>query len=143
MPACSVLRNGKHRLEFSNTVNILRHKHISSAHASVCDPLLLNELEADFDWLCSLLSTVHVTNKISPCSCNAIVSVGECLSCKIMTTVLCDQGVDTKYVSLKDIVPVEEDEGASKTLNQDYYDCLTISGNWTMSENYTVIIARP
>lgn len=47
------------------------------------------------------------------------------MSCKMMTAILRDQGVDAEYVSLEDIVP-DNDDGAdeSGSLDQAFYDKL-------------------
>lgn len=37
-----------------------------------------------------------------------IVGLGEHLACKIVTVILQDQGINTEYVSLENIVPVAD-----------------------------------
>lgn len=46
------------------------------------------------------------------------------MSCKIMTAVLRDRGVDAEYVSLEDIVPASDDADHDGSLDQQFYDKL-------------------
>ncbi|GLB39135.1 putative aspartate kinase [Lyophyllum shimeji] len=116
--------------EFNATVDIIRDEHVIAAKASVRDPEILDELlqeiEADCDWLRNFLFAAQIIDEISPRSQDSIVGLGERLACKIMTAVLRDQGIDAEYVSLEDIVPISEDSDAQEdgTLDQDFYDRL-------------------
>jgi aspartate kinase len=88
---------------------------------------LEDEIEKDCDWLRGFLFAAQVINEISPRSKDSIVGLGERLSCKIMTAVLRDQGIDAEYVSLEDIVPDAEDTESGAfdgPLDQSFYDNL-------------------
>ncbi|EJD05577.1 aspartate kinase [Fomitiporia mediterranea MF3/22] len=120
---------------FQATVDILRSDHLAAAQASVRDPELLKELEAEIDRDCeglrSFLFAAQIIDEISPRSRDNIVGVGERLACKLVAAVLRDRGIDSEYVSLENIVPVEDtDEGDGErvsdseftTLGQSFYD---------------------
>lgn len=116
---------------FHATVDLIRQEHFNAARASVKDAGILKalekEIERDCEWLRSFLYASQVIDEISPRSKDTIVGLGERLACKIMAAVLRDQGVDSEYVSLEDIVPEPDDLEASDdgTLDQDFYDRLS------------------
>ncbi|KAJ7089197.1 Aspartate/glutamate/uridylate kinase [Mycena belliarum] len=116
---------------FHATVDLIRQEHFNAARASVKDADILKalekEIERDCEWLRSFLYASQVIDEISPRSKDTIVGLGERLACKIMAAVLRDQGVDSEYVSLEDIVPEPDDLEASDdgTLDQDFYDRLS------------------
>lgn len=119
---------GQSQPEFNVTVDLIRSEHLNAAKASVNNPEILQELEAeidrDCDWLRSFLFAAQVINEISPRSRDNIIGLGERLGCKLMTAVLRDQGIDAEYVSLEDIIPVSEDSDTipEGSLNQAFYD---------------------
>ncbi|KAL4073673.1 Aspartate/glutamate/uridylate kinase [Scleroderma citrinum] len=113
--------------EFTATVQLIRSEHLSAARESVKDPDILQELEdeitSDCDWLNSYLFAAQVIDEISPRSKDNIIGFGERLSCKLMTAILRDQGVDAEYVSLEDVVPAfDVDSAAEGSLDQLFYD---------------------
>ncbi|KAG1738712.1 Aspartate/glutamate/uridylate kinase [Suillus lakei] len=106
-------QTGQSQPEFNVTVDLIRSEHVNAAKASIKNPEILQELEAeidrDCDWLHNFLFAAQVINEISPRSRDSIIGFGERLGCKLMTAVLRDQGIDAEYVSLEDIIPVSED----------------------------------
>ncbi|KAG1752240.1 Aspartate/glutamate/uridylate kinase [Suillus lakei] len=121
-------QTGQSQPEFNVTVDLIRSEHMNAAKASVKNPEILQELEAeidrDCDWLRSFLFAAQVINEISPRSRDSIIGFGEQLGCKLMTAVLRDQGIDAEYVSLEDIIPVSEDSDTipEGSLDQAFYD---------------------
>ncbi|KAJ7484371.1 Aspartate/glutamate/uridylate kinase [Mycena latifolia] len=116
---------------FHETVDLIRQEHFNAARASIQSCGILKELEAeierDCEWLRSFLYASQVIDEISPRSKDTIVGLGERLACKMMAAVLRDQGIDSEYVSLENIVPGADDlETADDgSLDQDFYDRLS------------------
>ncbi|KAF7971348.1 hypothetical protein HWV62_21366 [Athelia sp. TMB] len=113
---------------FNATVDLIRSEHMTAAKSHVRDPVLLaeleDEIEADCDWLRGFLFAAQFIDEISPRSKDTIIGLGERMSCKMMTAVLRDQGIDAEYVSLEDIVPDNDDGDDSAALDQAFYDRL-------------------
>ncbi|KAI0634832.1 aspartate kinase [Trametes polyzona] len=113
---------------FSNTVDVIRSEHINAARASVKNPEILKELEAEIDRDCesirSFLFATQVIDEISPRSRDSIIGFGERLGCKLVTAILRDRNIDAEFVSLENIIPLAESENFSdsETLGQDFYD---------------------
>ncbi|KAL4251984.1 aspartate kinase [Abortiporus biennis] len=113
---------------FNTTVDLIRSEHLNAARSAVRDPQILATLEAeieqDCDGLRSFLFAAQVIDEISPRSKDSIVGFGERLSCKIMTAILRDRGVDAEFVSLENIIPAEDGDSSfdNDTLGQDFYD---------------------
>ncbi|KAG1741522.1 Aspartate/glutamate/uridylate kinase [Suillus paluster] len=124
-------QTGQIQPEFNVTVDLIRSEHMSAAKASIKNPEILQELEAeidqDCDWLRSFLFAAQVIDEISPRSRDSIIGFGERLGCKLMTAVLRDRGIDAEYVSLEDIIPVSEDGDSvpEGSLDQAFYDSVT------------------
>ncbi|KAK7059910.1 Aspartate/glutamate/uridylate kinase [Favolaschia claudopus] len=116
---------------FLDTVDLIREQHLKAARASVQDPGILDELEAeieqDCEWLRTFLYASHLINEISPRGKDTIVGLGERLMCKIMTAVLRDQGVDAEFVSLENILDDLESHEEDDSLDQDFYDRLSMA----------------
>ncbi|KAF8621329.1 hypothetical protein AX15_007866 [Amanita polypyramis BW_CC] len=114
--------------DFVKTVDLLREEHITAARSAINNSEIFKELEAemerDCEWLRNFLFAAKLIDEISPRSRDTIIGLGEKMACKIMTAVLRDQGIDAEYVSLEDIVPWSEEQGATfdGTLGQDFYD---------------------
>ncbi|KAI5121425.1 hypothetical protein M0805_006187 [Coniferiporia weirii] len=98
---------------FHATVDLLRLDHLTAARASVRDPELLKELEAEIERDCeglrSFLFAAQIIDEISPRSRDNIVGVGERLSCKLVAAILRDRGIDAEFVSLENVVPADGD----------------------------------
>ncbi|KAF8175927.1 Aspartate/glutamate/uridylate kinase [Mycena galopus ATCC 62051] len=116
---------------FHATVDLFRQEHLNAARASVQDPCILQELEAEIErdcgWLKSFLSASQVINEISLRSRDTIVRLGERFACNILTDVLRDQGIDAEYVSLEGIVPTDDDveETKDRSLDPELYDYIS------------------
>ncbi|KAF9530001.1 Aspartate/glutamate/uridylate kinase [Crepidotus variabilis] len=118
--------------EFHVTVDLIRQQHVEAARDCVSDLDILreleDELERDCEWLRNFLYAAKIIDEISPRSRDNIIGLGEKMSCKVMTAILRDRGVDAEYVSLEDIVPpYDSDVDTEKALPQDFYDTLALA----------------
>lgn len=128
--AMTPLLNGQQsEPSFSNTVDLIRSEHLADARATIQNPGILKELETEIEQDCeglrAFLFAAKVINEISPRSKDSIVGFGERLSCKLITAILRDRGVDAEFVSLENIIPVPEDGDVvfeEDTLGQEFYD---------------------
>ncbi|KAK7684980.1 hypothetical protein QCA50_011815 [Cerrena zonata] len=118
---------------FNRTVDLIRSEHMTAARTSIRDPDILkqlqDEIERDCDGLRDFLFAAQVIDEISPRSKDSIIGFGERLSCKIMTAILQDRGVDAEFVSLENIIPIPEDgdlSGEEGTLGQEFYDRVAV-----------------
>ncbi|TBU45137.1 aspartate kinase [Dichomitus squalens] len=113
---------------FNTTVDVIRSEHVNAARASVRDPEILKNLEAEIERDCdiirSFLHATQVIDEISPRSRDSIIGFGERLGCKLVAAVLRDRNIDAEFVSLENIIPLSEGENFSDsdTLPQDFYD---------------------
>ncbi|CAG8458998.1 12982_t:CDS:2 [Ambispora leptoticha] len=100
--------------------------HIDAAKGYIRDPEILADLEKELRHDCkklqNFLEAAQIIGEISPKSKDNIVGVGEKLSCRIVTAVLKDKGIDAKFVNLDNIV---EKEFNSNNLDQGFYDYLS------------------
>ncbi|KAF8899856.1 Aspartate/glutamate/uridylate kinase [Mucidula mucida] len=117
--------------EFSQTVDVIRQEHFNAAEANIRDADIKkafeDEVDADCEWLRNFLFASQVIDEISPRARDSIVGLGERLACKYMTAVLRDQGIDAEYVSLEDIVPEMDDDTFTGSLDQAFYDRLSVA----------------
>ncbi|KAF8605550.1 aspartate kinase [Ceratobasidium sp. AG-I] len=113
---------------FVRTVELIRTEHVNAARELVRDPDLLCELENEIQYDCEALQeflhAARVIGEISSRSRDNILGVGEKLSCKLVTTVLRDRGIDAEFVSLESIVPDYESDAdeCNTQLDQAFYD---------------------
>ncbi|KAI0074988.1 aspartate kinase [Panus rudis PR-1116 ss-1] len=129
-PVGGASANGQQPQGFNQTVDLLLLEHLTAARSSVRDPVLLKELETEIERDCeglrAFLFAAQVIDEISPRSKDSIIGFGERLSCKIMTAILRDRGIDAEFVSLENVIPIPEDGdldlSAGETLGQEFYD---------------------
>lgn len=78
----------------------------------------------------------QIIDEISPRTRDNIVGVGERLSCKLVAAVLRDHGIDSEFVSLENVVPLQNPDEAdgdlasdseSTTLDQSFYDRVAVA----------------
>ncbi|KAJ3478070.1 hypothetical protein NLI96_g10020 [Meripilus lineatus] len=119
---------------FDKTVDVIRAEHLTSARTFVHNPILLQELESEIEHDCeglrSFLFAAQVIDEISPRSKDSIIGFGERLSCKIMTAILRDRGIDAEFVSLENIVPQTDDGEPTPdvgSLGQEFYDRVAVA----------------
>ncbi|KAI9144449.1 aspartate kinase [Paraphysoderma sedebokerense] len=113
---------------YLDIIDIIERDHLQAATEaifpdSVESTKLLNELINDVKKECNrlkeFLKAVEVIDEISPRSKDLIVSMGEKLSCRILTAVLNSRGVDAHYVNLERLINKEFEEN---NLDQTFYD---------------------
>lgn len=112
-------------------MDVIRQEHFNAAEANIRDADIKkafeDEVDADCEWLRNFLFASQVIDEISPRARDSIVGLGERLACKYMTAVLRDQGIDAEYVSLEDIVPEMDDDTFTGSLDQAFYDRLSVA----------------
>ncbi|KAF3936884.1 Aspartokinase [Dactylella cylindrospora] len=95
--------------KYLDIVEQIREDHIREAINLISDPNILEELsrqiEAECTKLANFLGAAQIINEISPKSKDIIIGAGEKLSCRLMTALLKDRGVDAEYVNLENILP--------------------------------------
>jgi len=139
---------------FGPTVDLIRSEHLTAARSLIRDQKLLKELEheieKDCDGLRTFLFAAQIIDEISPRSKDSIMGIGERMACKLIATALTDrvslsccqffssvsslanQGIDSEFVSLENIVPppgdrdgIEPDRNELEgQLDQSFYDDL-------------------
>jgi aspartate kinase len=87
----------------------------------------LAELALDIDAECQkvtkVLEAAQTLGEVSPRSVDKIISTGEKLSCLLMAALLRDQGTDSQYVDLAEVIDFE----ARETLDQPFYERLAVA----------------
>ncbi|KAG0261594.1 Aspartokinase [Linnemannia exigua] len=122
--AASALEPGS--TEFIVTVQDIRHDHLTAAREHISNETILQRVEREVKEDCSHLQTflqaIQTIEEISPKSKDAIMAVGERLSCRIVAGILNDQGIEAQFVSLETVIDAGFD---STTLDQNFYDYLS------------------
>ncbi|KAG0367293.1 Aspartokinase [Mortierella sp. AD032] len=122
--AASALEPGS--TEFIDTVQDIQHDHLTAAREHISNGTILKRVEKEVREDCSHLQTflqaVQTIEEISPRSKDAIMAVGERLSCRIIAGILEDRGIETQFVSLETVIDAGFDPNA---LDQNFYDYLS------------------
>ncbi|KAL2162779.1 hypothetical protein VTH06DRAFT_6615 [Thermothelomyces fergusii] len=95
--------------EARHIVNEIRLDHIAAADTFIRDSQLSSLLKADTEMECRLLvdyldAARRFNLEINSRAKDRVVSFGEKLSCRFMTCLLKDRGVDAQYIDLADIM---------------------------------------
>ncbi|KAG0198381.1 Aspartokinase [Mortierella sp. NVP41] len=92
--------------EFIETVRDIRLDHLTAAQDHISDPAILQ----------------RTVEEVSPKSKDIIMAVGEKLSCRLVAGILEDQGIETQFVSLENVIEAVFDPSL---LDQNFYDYLS------------------
>ncbi|KAL2177846.1 Aspartate/glutamate/uridylate kinase [Thermothelomyces heterothallicus CBS 202.75] len=95
--------------EAKHIVHEIRLDHVAAADSFIRDPQLSSLLKADTEMECHLLvdyleAARRFNLEINSRAKDRVVSFGEKLSCRFMTCLLKDRGVDAQYIDLADII---------------------------------------
>ena len=106
---------------YEHIVNAIRDEHIQVARETIKSEKILPYLVADIEEECRdlivFLAAAQKVGEISARSIDNIVSKGENLSCRFMTALLRDRGVDAQFVDLAGVIDFKVSQG----LNQNFY----------------------
>ena len=113
---------------YEELVETIRLDHISEAKRRIESTELCRELCEAIDTECQLLqkflSAVDEIGEVSERTLDKIISKGENLSCRFVTTLLRDRGVDAEFVDLSSIVNFE---GSTDDLDNTFYKKLAFA----------------
>ncbi|MCJ1402411.1 Aspartokinase [Xylographa trunciseda] len=101
--------------QYEGIVHSIRDDHISAAKELVKSETIIRYLIADIEEECqdlvAFLAAAQRVGEISSRSIDNIMSKGENLSCRLMTALLKDKGVDAQFVNLTDIIDFKSPHG--------------------------------
>ncbi|KAK6379872.1 uncharacterized protein PV06_00251 [Exophiala oligosperma] len=108
--------------QFKHLIEEVRQDHIETAEFYIKSEQICSRLKSEVEEECSLvvriLEAAQTLGETSPRSRDKVMSTGEKLSCRFMTALLQDRGVDAEYIDLADII----DFKVSHSLDQHFYD---------------------
>lgn len=108
--------------EYNRLIDDVRIDHIQAAEEHVKTPEICMRLKKEVEYECAqvlrILEAAQTLGETSPRSRDKVMSVGEKLSCRFITALLQDRGIDAAYVDLSDIVDFKVSNG----LDQGFYD---------------------
>ncbi|KAG0284309.1 Aspartokinase [Linnemannia gamsii] len=100
--------------------------HITAAQDNISNVATLqrveNQINHDCNQLQTFLQAIQTIEEISPKSKDAIMAVGERLSCRIVAGVLEDQGIEAQFVNLEAAIEAGFNPAV---LDQNFYDYLS------------------
>jgi len=118
--------NGKSR-QYKTLIDAVRLEHNEAAKAYIKSAELQARLAHDTDAECQkvirVLEAAQTLGEVSPRSVDKIISTGEKLSCLFMAALLQDQGIDSQYVDLAEVINFETGE----RLDQPFYEQLAVA----------------
>ncbi|WEW56288.1 aspartate kinase [Emydomyces testavorans] len=112
---------------YLSLVAAVKQEHINSALELIKNKHLRAQLIAEIEMECAqilkILDAAQTLAEISGRCVDMVISAGEKLSCRFMTILLKDRGVDAEYVDLSDVIDCTI---RIQGLDQDFYDHLAI-----------------
>ncbi|KAF2203422.1 aspartate kinase-like protein [Delitschia confertaspora ATCC 74209] len=108
---------------YDDIVEAIRLDHIQTAKETVKSPEILaaytEDVNAECDNLVKILESAQHLEEVSNRAEDKIISKGEKLSCRYMTALLQDRGVEAQYVDLSDVVKMGSPQKGG--LNEKFY----------------------
>jgi aspartate kinase len=112
--------------EYKKLIDDVRIDHLQAADEYVKNVEICVKLKQEVEEECGLvlriLEAAQTLGETSPRSRDKVMSVGEKLSCRFMTALLQDQGVQAEYVDLAGIIDFKVSQG----LDQEFYDGVAV-----------------
>lgn len=112
--------------EFIKTVRDIRFDHLTAAQDNISNATILrrvkNQINHDCNQLYIFLQAIQTIEEMSAKSKDAIMAVGERLSCRIVAGILEDQGIETQLVDLEAVIEAAFEPTA---LDQNFFDYLS------------------
>ena len=101
-------------------------EHIQAVHAYIKSPSiacqLIKEIHNDCEESLNILKAVHAKVEINSSTLDAVISIGERLSCRFLSAILQDQGVTSEFIDLS----AEFEFPVGQAINQTFYDDLSV-----------------
>lgn len=113
--------------EYKHLIDDVRLDHLENADAYIRSEQIRLRLRVEIEEECALVARIleaaQTLGETSPRSRDKVMSTGEKLSCRFMTALLQDRGVDAFYVDLAEIV----DFKVPHSLDQQFYDNVAVA----------------
>ncbi|RMD39679.1 hypothetical protein DV735_g5439, partial [Chaetothyriales sp. CBS 134920] len=113
--------------ESRKLIEDVRQDHLETADSHIKSAELREQLRREIDDECDyvlrILEAAETLGETSPRSRDKVISVGEKLSCRFMTVLLQDEGVEAEYVDFARVI----DFPVPASLDQDFYGLLAHS----------------
>lgn len=114
--------------DFRSLLNVIKQDHIENAEQRIANKDFQNELikatEKEISRADELLNASQIIGEISSRTLDSIMSIGEKLSCLFMSSLMKDHGLQSVYIDLSDIIPLDYD--FSNGFNDDFYKFLAV-----------------
>lgn len=99
--------------DFQPLLDVIKADHVDNARGRIGDALiqasLIESTEREIERARELLKASQVIGEISPRTLDSIMSIGEKLSCLFMASLMQDHGLQSEYIDLLDIIPLDYD----------------------------------
>lgn len=99
--------------DYALILQLIEDDHAANAEYKIKDKALQQQLvddtHAEIERAKQLLSACQVIGEISNRTLDSIMSIGEKLSCRFMSALMKDHGLNAVYVDLSDIIPIDYD----------------------------------
>ena len=82
----------------------------------------MRELQYDCEECLNVLKAAHANGEIHSNTLDAVISIGERLSCRLLSAILQDQGVTSEFIDLS----AQFEFSIGQTINQAFYDDLSV-----------------
>lgn len=99
--------------DFSSLLAVIEQDHVDNAEAKIKDSALrqelINDTKKEIARAHELLNACKVIGEISNRTLDSIMSIGEKLSCRFICSLMKDHGLNSVYIDLSDIIPLDYD----------------------------------
>lgn len=113
--------------DFASLLQVIEDDHVANAEQRIQDlairATLVELSRAELKRAHELLHASKIIGEISPRTLDAIMSIGEKLSCLFMSSLMNDRGLKAVYVDLSDVVPIDYD--FTKGFDESFYRYLS------------------
>ncbi|RLV91304.1 Aspartokinase [Spathaspora sp. JA1] len=99
--------------DFQSLLDVIEEDHVSNAQSSIgseeIKSQLIRDTKLEINHIKELLHACQIIGEISPRSLDTIMGAGEKLSCLFIAALMKDHGLNSVYMDLSDLIPVDYD----------------------------------
>ncbi|ODV76984.1 aspartate kinase [Suhomyces tanzawaensis NRRL Y-17324] len=122
--------------DYQSILDTIQEDHVQNAKDKIQSQTIQAQLIADTEKELfraqELLRASQVIGEISPRTLDSVMSIGEKLSCLFMAALMQDHGLDSAYIDLSDLIPLDYD--FSQGFNELFYKFLSTELGRRVSE---------
>ncbi len=115
--------------DFKSILKLILNDHLKASFENIKNLKIQNDLNEkilkEYNQVLKILTATQIIEEVSSRSLDLVMSAGEKLSCLYMSAIMKDNGLNSKYLDLSNLIPIGY-ETKSGSIDSEFYEYLTL-----------------